>query len=189
VVLQIVPASREDEPARASREDDEPSTADIVRAALAPALARSSPVPTPAPTPAPTAAPAPPPMPAPAPVPAAGGAPDASTIAPPALPAMAVSPSGRLRLVSMRPVGAIAMDELLPRMTRALVAIEPCHTGAGPARTRISVIVRLFGGAMASSQGDAGPLARCAESALIGALGAERLRSNGILAAIVLEWR
>jgi serine/threonine-protein kinase len=190
VVLQIVPASREDEPERASREDDEPSTADIVRAALAPALARSAPAPTPTPTAAPSPTPTPTPTPTPsAPVTAAGGALDASSIAPPALPAMAVSPSGRLRLVSMRPVGAIAMDEMLPRMTRALAAIEPCHTGAGPARTRISVIVRLFGGPMASSDGDAGPLARCAESALIGALGTERLRSNGILTAIVLEWR
>ncbi len=194
VVLQIVPSSREDEPSRASPEDDEPSTADIVRAALAPALARSSATPQAAPAPAPM--PTPTPMPAPtlaptsvpsAPVMASRGAPDASSIA--ALPAMAVSPSGRLRLVSLRPVGAIAMDEMLPRLSRALAAIEPCHTGAGPARARVSVMLRMFGGPMATSESDPSPLGRCAESALIGALGAERTRSNGILTAIVLEWR
>jgi len=106
--------------------------------------------------------------------------------------ALLSSTSGRLRLVSARPVGDVDMQEVLDAVRSSLTTIEACRGGAGHARASITIMFRSTMSPVFSepaSQG--GALARCVEVALTVANPRWRsgTRSGGILADAEFVWR
>jgi serine/threonine protein kinase len=102
------------------------------------------------------------------------------------------SPSGRLRFVQARPVGAVEMSEAIDFVRRAMPSIESCHGGDRAARASITM---MFRPAMAPSfsqpASTGGALARCVEMAIETSNPSLRngTRSSGILADAEFEWR
>jgi eukaryotic-like serine/threonine-protein kinase len=102
------------------------------------------------------------------------------------------SPSGRLRFVQARPVGAVEMSEAIGFVRRAMPSIESCHGGDRAARASITMMFRP-GMAPTFSQpaSTGGALARCVEMAIETSNPSLRngTRSSGILADAEFEWR
>jgi serine/threonine protein kinase len=102
------------------------------------------------------------------------------------------SNSGRLRLVSVRPVGAVDMREALDGVRRSLATIESCRAGAGRARASITIMFRSTASPVFSEPAsEGGALARCVEVAMTLANPGWRsgTRSDGILADVEFVWR
>lgn len=102
------------------------------------------------------------------------------------------SPSGRLRFVQARPVGAVEMSEAIGFVRRAMPSIESCHGGDRAARASIMMIFRGDTAPTFSRPASTGgALARCVEMAIETSNPSLRngTRSSGILADAEFEWR
>ncbi len=102
------------------------------------------------------------------------------------------SPSGRLRFVQARPVGAVEMSEAIGFVRRAMPSIESCHGGDRAARASITMMFRpAMAPTFSQPASTGGALARCVEMAIETSNPSLRngTRSSGILADAEFEWR